>query len=166
MKVSAYATQGNLALESIPQRSPFTVIDGAGAAHPGARGTLFEASAHRDVHAMERPAAKAAYAGETRASQMASRLIAAAAIVVFTLAFLVIGSSALASQQAVLSADSISSTQEVRVKRGDSIWTIASEHPIEGYSTQSIVDAIYQINDLQESMLTPGMVVSVPTTSR
>jgi len=53
-------------------------------------------------------------------------------------------------------------TQEVTVTRGDNLWSIASEHPVTGLSTQEVVNFIEKANSLSTAMLTPGQSLEVP----
>ena len=55
-------------------------------------------------------------------------------------------------------------TVETRVQAGESLWTIAENNPIEGFSTQEVVQIIRQENSLESSMLQPGQTLLVPHT--
>ncbi|MCR5393034.1 MAG: LysM peptidoglycan-binding domain-containing protein [Olsenella sp.] len=52
--------------------------------------------------------------------------------------------------------------QEVVVESGDSIWGLASEHPVDGYSTSELVQWITEKNSLSSSNLVPGQAIEVP----
>lgn len=67
--------------------------------------------------------------------------------------------AALAQSQASLSELSSST---VVVQSGDSVWSIAESHPVEGYSTSQLVTWITQNNSLDGSALQPGQTISVP----
>ena len=54
------------------------------------------------------------------------------------------------------------STEVVTVMPGDSIWSIAEEHPVEGCSTSEVVDFISEQNELSTSMITSGQHLYVP----
>lgn len=51
------------------------------------------------------------------------------------------------------------------VAPGDTLWDIASCHPIEGLSIQESVYWLMDQNDLSDALLTPGQIVVVPTAS-
>ena len=52
--------------------------------------------------------------------------------------------------------------ETVTVMPGDSIWQIAEEHPVAGCTTAQLVNHIIDANGLEDSMLRPGMRLSVP----
>ena len=45
---------------------------------------------------------------------------------------------------------------------GESIWSIAENHPVNGCSTAEVVEFITQENELSSSMLSSGQQLSVP----
>ena len=53
--------------------------------------------------------------------------------------------------------------QVVNVLPGDSIWGIASAHPIEGVTTQELVWWIRNANNLESPVLLPGQALKVPS---
>ena len=53
-------------------------------------------------------------------------------------------------------------TVETRVQAGESLWSIAEDNPIEGFTTQEVVQIIRQENSLESSMLQPGQTLLVP----
>jgi hypothetical protein len=53
-------------------------------------------------------------------------------------------------------------TETVRISSGDTLWSIASEHPVTGLDTAGTVDLIGEINDLDGSELVAGDTVLVP----
>ncbi len=56
-------------------------------------------------------------------------------------------------------------TNAVRVSAGQSLWSIAAEHPIAGLTTQQTVDAIRRSNHLSRSTIAEGVVLRVPVQS-
>lgn len=54
------------------------------------------------------------------------------------------------------------STEIVTVMPGESIWSIAENHPVNGCSTAEVVEFITQENELSSSMLSSGQQLSVP----
>ena len=53
-------------------------------------------------------------------------------------------------------------TQRVRVRGGDSLWSLASEHRIPGKTTAETVDVLADVNGLTGSTLAAGTVIDVP----
>lgn len=53
-------------------------------------------------------------------------------------------------------------TEAVTVMPGDSLWSLAEEHPVDGASTAEVVDFISQENGLSSSNLSIGQSVYVP----
>ncbi|WP_322155778.1 LysM peptidoglycan-binding domain-containing protein [Paratractidigestivibacter sp.] len=83
------------------------------------------------------------------------------AVVLATLAFGV-ESSIAASESLTLNE---AATTNVRVMSGDSLWSIASQHGVDGCSTQSIVDWIRDRNQLESSNIFAGQELIVPTSA-
>ena len=52
----------------------------------------------------------------------------------------------------------------VRVEQGDTLWSIARNHPIPGRTTAQTADAIVQLSNLHGSAVRTGQVLLVPTT--
>ena len=55
--------------------------------------------------------------------------------------------------------------QEVTVASGDSIWGLASQHHVDGYSTSELAQWITEKNSLNTSELRPGQSLLVPASS-
>lgn len=69
----------------------------------------------------------------------------------------------LASRQAAFDEALASQSRiEVAVERGDTLWSIASAHPIDGMSQVDTVEVLKSWNGLEQASLQPGMVLSVP----
>lgn len=64
-------------------------------------------------------------------------------------------------------ADSVANVtyESVRVQSGDSLWSLAQEHPIDGLSTQETSDMIRSVNHLDRGSLDAGAVLKVPARS-
>lgn len=58
--------------------------------------------------------------------------------------------------------DTAMPTEIVAVAQGDTLWSIAASHPIEGMSTQQCVRWISIVNELDGSVLIPGQAIEVP----
>lgn len=53
-------------------------------------------------------------------------------------------------------------TTSVAVSAGDSLWSIAAEHGVDGLSTQDVVEVIRELNEFEQGTLQPGMELVVP----
>ena len=90
----------------------------------------------------------------------ASTIVAFA--VAFTL-FFVLATTVFTARHAAY-ADSVSNVtyETVRVHTGDSLWSLAEEHPVEGLTTQETSDMIRSVNHLERGSLDAGAVLKVP----
>ena len=52
---------------------------------------------------------------------------------------------------------------EYTVHAGDSVWSIAESHPIEGYSASDVVTWIMERNNLNNGLIIPGQSLLVPS---
>ena len=93
----------------------------------------------------------------------ASTIVALA--VALTLSF-VLATSIFSARHAAY-AESVSNVtyETVRVQPGDSLWSLAQEHPIEGLSTQETSDMIRSVNHLERGSLDAGAHLKVPARS-
>lgn len=48
------------------------------------------------------------------------------------------------------------------VHQGDTLWTIASQHRVKGTDIRSFIDKIYEVNQLDSPLITPGQTLKVP----
>lgn len=55
-----------------------------------------------------------------------------------------------------------SATEIVRVHSGDTIWSIAEDHPIDNVTTNDVVDYIIEVNDLEGGLIRPGQTICIP----
>lgn len=53
-------------------------------------------------------------------------------------------------------------TARVLVEKGDTLWSMAVQHPIEGQSTQQTAAQIAELNGRPQSTLAAGTVIDVP----
>ena len=139
--------QGNLALKlETPAEPTFTVVKGG-----RSRFQPVAAMPNRAQHTVVAPAPVAL---------KASTIVAFA--VAFTL-FFVLATTVFTARHAAY-ADSVSTVtyETVRVHTGDSLWSLAEEHPVEGLTTQETSDMIRSVNHLERGSLDAGAVLKVP----
>ena len=142
--------QGNLALKlETPAAPAFTVVKG------GRSG--FQAPSAKPARSQCVAAASAPVA--LKASTIVA--VAIALTLFFVLATLVF------SARHAAYAESVSNVtyETVRVQSGDSLWSLAQEHPIEGLSTQETSDMIRSVNHLEHGSLDAGAYLKVPARS-
>lgn len=142
--------QGNLALKlETPAAPVFTVVKGG---RSGFQTLPGKPSRSQRVATASAPAAL-----------KASTIVALA--VAFTL-FFVLATSVFSARHAAY-ADSVANVtyESVRVQSGDSLWSLAQEHPIEGLSTQETSDMIRSVNHLEHGSLDAGAHLKVPARS-
>ncbi len=147
---AADMVQGNLALKlEAPAAPAFTVVKG------GRSG--FQPVApkpNRTQHAA---------VTSSPAALKASTVVAIA--VAFTL-FFVLATTVFTARHAAY-ADSVANVtyETVRVHAGDSLWSLAEEHPVDGLSTQETSDMIRSVNHLEHGSLDVGAHLKVPARS-
>jgi len=54
-------------------------------------------------------------------------------------------------------------SQSLKVQTGDTLWTLAAQHPVEGMSTAEVADMLAKENGLAGCSLVPGQVIVVPS---
>ena len=93
----------------------------------------------------------------------ASTIVAVA--VAFTL-FFVLSASVFSARHAAY-ADSVANVtyETIHVQSGDSLWSLAQEHSVDGLSTQETSDIIRSVNHLEHGSLDAGDVLKVPARS-
>lgn len=139
------ATRGNLALQmDATPKARFTVISGGRVDGPRACAPCRHASSS---------------AAEPKGSRLASA--AAAAVIVAVCAILAF-TSLVSRAQAVTDASLTASTQVVSVRAGESLWSLAESHPIDGLTTQETSDIIREWNGLESATLHMGEELVVP----
>ena len=137
--------QGNLALKlETPSEPTFTVVKGG-------------RSRFKPVAAMP-DRAQHSVGAAAPVTLKASTIVAFA--VAFTL-FFVLATTVFTARHAAY-ADSNVTYETVRVHTGDSLWSLAEEHPVEGLTTQETSDMIRSANHLERGSLDAGAVLKVP----
>lgn len=142
--------QGNLALKlETPAAPAFTVVKG------GRSG--FQTLSGKPVRS------------QCVATASAPAALKASTIVVLAVAltlFFVLATSIFSARHAAYAESASNVTYEtVRVQSGDSLWSLAQEHPIEGLSTQETSDMIRSVNHLEHGSLDAGEHLKVPARS-
>lgn len=140
----AYYTEGTSALE--PETPVLVLIEGG--AHT-ANGTNSAPRRHQ----------QATHEAEAQ-FKFAMTLAIAAVFVVFAIGSFV--SNALIAERAAAALDQIPS-QTVVVSSGDSLWSLAQSHAVEGYTTSELVDWIQEKNGLETATIQPGQKLLVPS---
>lgn len=142
--------QGNLALKlETPTAPAFTVVKG------GRSG--FQALPGKPVRSR---------CVATTSASVALKASTIVALAVALTLFFVLATSIFSARHAVY-AESVSNVtyETVRVQSGDSLWSLAQEHPIEGLSTQETSDMIRNVNHLERGSLDAGAHLKVPARS-
>ena len=88
------------------------------------------------------------------------------AVAVALTLFFVLATSVFSARHAAY-AESVSNVtyETICVQPGDSLWSLAQEHPIEGLSTQETSDMIRNVNHLEHGSLDAGAHLKVPARS-
>lgn len=142
--------QGNLALKlETPTAPAFTIIKG------GRSGFLAQPA---------KPARSQCIAAASAPVALKASTVVAVAVAL-TL-FFVLATSVFSARHAAY-AESVSNVtyETVLVQSGDSLWSLAQEHPIEGLSTQETSDMIRSVNHLEHGSLDAGAHLKVPARS-
>lgn len=142
--------QGNLALKLETPTSPaFTVVKGGRSGFQTLPG---------------KPARSQRVA--TTSAPAALKVSTIVALAVALTLFFVLATSIFSARHAAY-AESVSNVtyETVRVQSGDSLWSLAQEHPIEGLSTQETSDMIRDVNHLEHGSLDAGAHLEVPARS-
>lgn len=144
---SAACTYGNLALKVEPAVPALHVIPGS---KPMLQTGALQVAAP-DTYALSQVAESA---------RPRKGLLCLVAACLFLVA---LGAARSASHQLAL--DQLS-TRTVTVEPGDSLWSIAAEHDVEGISIDDEVELMRTINSLTSATLHAGMEIEVPVTAR
>lgn len=142
--------QGNLALKlEAPAAPAFTVVKGGRSGFQTLPGKPFRRQCVATT--------------STPVALKASTIVALA--VAFTL-FFVLATSIFSARHAAY-AESVSNVtyETVCVQSGDSLWSLAQEHPIDGLSTQETSEMIRNVNHLEHGSLDTGAHLKVPARS-
>lgn len=135
----SFGCDGSLALEV--SRRDLTLLDG--------------------YAAPESEASSGARADRLSLGQFAVSLVAAAAVVLMLCAASLFVSAGVSARQG--EALETIPTASIIVRSGDSLWSLAEEHPVSGYSTQEIVTWIKARNALDSATIQAGQAILVPT---
>ena len=102
----------------------------------------------------------------TTSAPVALKASTIVALAVALTLFFVLATSIFSARHAAY-AESVSNVtyETVRVQPGDSLWSLAQEHPIEGLSTQETSDMIRSVNHLERGSLDAGAHLKVPARS-
>lgn len=153
MANTAYAVYGTLALAPGARAVQLDIIDGK-AAH-----------VRRKTVARPRQVLPADVAPAPASVPMGLKgrvlTAAAAALIACALAFVAFAPHVFRAS-ALQASVSSQGTATVEVAAGDSLWSIAEEHPVEGFGTKDALALIRDWNDLAGSTLQPGMELVVP----
>ena len=142
--------QGNLALKlQTPAAPAFTVVKGGRSSFQSLPG---------------KPARSQRVA--TTSAPVALKASTIVALAVALTLFFVLATSIFSARHAAY-AESVSNVtyETVRVQSGDSLWSLAQEHPIEGLSTQETSDMIRDVNHLEHGSLDAGAHLKAPARS-
>lgn len=149
MKPAAY-TYGNLALEIEPSFEPaWQVIPG----NADARHSAVLQVAAPDAYART-------CAGMAATPRTIALCVAAICLLVFACGVASFYVNARASSQDAVT-DSLA-TQVVTVESGDSLWSLARHHEVDGLTVGEEVELIRSMNGLSSATLQPGMKLTVP----
>ncbi|MGN8901490.1 MULTISPECIES: LysM peptidoglycan-binding domain-containing protein [unclassified Collinsella] len=142
--------QGNLALKlETPAAPAFTVVKG------GRSG--FQTLPGKSVRSQ---------CVATTSAPVALKASTIVALAVALTLFFVLATSIFSARHAAY-AESVSNVtyETVRVQSGDSLWSLAQEHSVDGLSTQETSDMIRSVNHLEHGSLVAGDVLKVPARS-
>lgn len=142
--------QGNLALKlETPSAPAFTVVKGG----------------RSSFQTLPGKPARSQWVAKT-STPAALRVSTIVALAVALAIFFVLATSIFNARHAAY-AESVSNVtyETVRVQSGDSLWSLAQEHPIEGLSTQETSDMIRDVNHLEHGSLDAGAHLKVPARS-
>lgn len=102
----------------------------------------------------------------TTSAPVALKASTIVALAVALTLFFVLATSIFSARHGAYAESASNVTYEtVRVQSGDSLWSLAQEHPIEGLSTQETSDIIRSVNHLEHGSLDAGDVLKVPARS-
>lgn len=142
--------QGNLALKlETPAAPAFTVVKG------GRSG--FQTLPDKPVRSQ---------CVATTSAPVALKASTIVALAVALTLFFVLATSIFSARHAAYAESASNVTYEtVRVQSGDSLWSLAQEHSVDGLTTQETSDMIRSVNHLEHGSLDAGDVLKVPARS-
>ena len=102
----------------------------------------------------------------TTSAPVALKASTIVALAVALTLFFVLATSIFSARHAAYAESASNVTYEtVRVQSGDSLWSLAQEHSVDGLSTQETSDIIRSVNHLEHGSLDAGDVLKVPARS-
>lgn len=102
----------------------------------------------------------------TTSAPVALKASTIVALAVALTLFFVLATSIFSARHAAYAELASNVTYEtVRVQSGDSLWSLAQEHSVDGLSTQETSDIIRSVNHLEHGSLDAGDVLKVPARS-
>lgn len=102
----------------------------------------------------------------TTSAPVALKASTIVALAVALTLFFVLATSIFSARHAAYAESASNVTYEtVRVQSGDSLWSLAQEHSVDGLSTQETSDVIRSVNHLEHGSLVAGDVLKVPARS-
>lgn len=102
----------------------------------------------------------------TTSAPVALKASTIVALAVALTLFFVLATSIFSARHAAYAESASNVTYEtVRVQSGDSLWSLAQEHSVDGLSTQETSDMIRSVNHLEHGSLDAGDVLKVPARS-
>lgn len=152
MNTSMNMVEGNLALDIYKSNKPsFSVVSG---------GLCPQATFHAadSARSIENVPAKSTHLR----APIDTRLIAALTCMALGCALIAFGASIVSSAHRIQVIENVS-YERIRVRPGESVWSISEDHPVDGLSTQDIEDLIQEQNGLQRLSLQPGDTLLVPS---
>ena len=169
-----YTSLGSTALKA--RRCTLTLIEGGrGASTDAASGRVCQRSASTRVStsaALSSEMAVHASVGASRTKQTSQFFVNRTRVLTlgfglvlatfFALSFLQTPAGALFTSPISASTQ----TKEIVAQPGDSLWKIAANNPVEGMTTQQLVNHIMQHNQLNTATLTQGQKLIIPDTRK
>ena len=102
----------------------------------------------------------------TTSAPVALKASTIVALAVALTLFFVLATSIFSARHAAYAESASNVTYEtVRVQSGDSLWSLAQEHSVDGLTTQETSDIIRSVNHLEHGSLDAGDVLKVPARS-
>jgi hypothetical protein len=118
-------------------------------------GEIEMSNAYTDAHSGPRRGSHRAHARPARARGIGSVIEIAVLVCLAALLILGIVASTSGSRPTV-------ETTRVLAERGDTLWTLAKEHPIRGLTTEQVADTIADANGIQGGTVVAGSSLLVP----
>lgn len=124
--------------------------------------TVYEGGLHKPTHEVQPTSRQSS----SMRHVVSDKLFALATLSILIALFVgaALYSNAVAASQRTAGFDTIQTT-EISVQPGESLWTIATNHGVEGHSTKDVVTYISNKNNLSNSMLTIGQKLIVPASA-